>query len=168
MAAAWIEKIIGSGVGSFIEKAGGVIAKIGEGHTGKKEALIQLQQLATAEFGTVQETLQAELQSKERIIVAELQQDDKFTKRARPFVIYCGPVVAIIIAGMHYAAHYMGTTPPPTPEVVYWFFGGWTSFGSVYAFSRSKYDKTAQQNKFSQLVTGGKFPNVKGLNILGD
>ncbi|MBI9061790.1 MAG: hypothetical protein JEZ14_07360 [Marinilabiliaceae bacterium] len=49
-----------------------------------------MEQLTQKREGEIEQTIRAELKAQEHILVAELQQGDGYTKRARPTVIYVG------------------------------------------------------------------------------
>jgi hypothetical protein len=150
---AWYDKIIGGGLGAMAEGAASIIEALQAGKIKKHEAEAMLQELKDRELARGHEDFKAELGAKERIIVAELQQGDTFTKRARPFVIYTGPVIVFALAIMYYISWWKNTTMPPTPDFILWYLGAWAGYGSVYAFGRTK-EKLGAGNSFTKLVTG--------------
>ena len=90
MAAQWITNLlsgglvkIGKGIADIVDQF-----KLTDDEKAKFELEMEtLLQKATAEL---EQTMRAELQTKERILVAELNQGDNYTKRARPTVVYGG------------------------------------------------------------------------------
>ena len=149
----WLSKIIGAGVGATAEQIGNVVAKVSEGHLGKREMNLEIERLLNLREVAVAEQITAIIQAKERVIIAELQQEDKMTKRARPSVIYSGPVLAFILIVMHYIGHFTGQSIPP-PDGIEWFVSAWAAAFSTYAIGRSA-EKRGIKNKLTRAITGG-------------
>ncbi|MBI9061948.1 MAG: hypothetical protein JEZ14_08155 [Marinilabiliaceae bacterium] len=67
------------------------IKRIEEQHSqNQRQFLAEMEQLTQKRESEVEQTIRAELKAQENILVAELQQGDRYTKRARPTVIYVG------------------------------------------------------------------------------
>lgn len=139
----FIDKLIGGGVAGILKGAEGIIDAVQEGKLKKAEALVQLREIADRESARTHDEIVAEIGAKERIMVAELQQGDAFTKRARPFVIYTGPFVVLLLALLYYIAFYRGQPPPPTPDFVDWYLAAWAGYGSVYSWGRTQEKRAA-------------------------
>ena len=77
-------------MGGLIGPAIKIIDELSASSGEKAKARLQMESLIQDRESEVEQTIRKELESKERIIVAELQQSDNFTKRARPSVIYAG------------------------------------------------------------------------------
>jgi hypothetical protein len=133
----FLDKIIGGGIGSILEGASSVIDSLQAGKLNKQEAVKQLTEIADREKSRMHDEAVAEIGAKERILVAELQQGDAFTKRARPFVVYSGPLIVIAEVVMRYIAHFKGLSAPATPDILTWYLPMWAGYGSVYAWGRS-------------------------------
>ncbi len=159
-----------TGLGSVADFAGTVVERIfpkkmDEAEKAQKQ--IELQAM-------LQEREDVVIKSKTNIMVAELQQGDKLTKRARPMIIYTGlafialvhvifPIcVKLAILGcLIFNAEALTTEVQTTlksfmdlslPTAF------WTSWGgtvSIYAIGRSA-EKRGVQNKLVSLITGGK------------
>jgi len=56
----------------------------------QRQFLSEMEQLTQKRESEIEQTIRAELKVQESILVAELQQGDRYTKRARPTVIYVG------------------------------------------------------------------------------
>ena len=149
-----LSKLFSGGAEKLVTSVGGAVERFAAGHLGKKELTLEVEKLVAARDSEIEKTLQAELGAKERIMVAELTQGDKFTKRARPMILYSGPVIVIAVSAMHYIAFYMGMEPPPMPEILTWFMGTWGAIGSTYVVSRTM-DKRGNGNKLTKMLTGG-------------
>jgi hypothetical protein len=151
--------------GPFEKVANGVKSLIGAfvEDPGKRHELeVQIDTLLHDERMAIEATIVKELEAKERIFVAELQQSDNFTKRARPTVIYAGVIMAMFEAVMKALAYLSLFAPPEgfdgtiVPE---WFYGAWAAYGSVYAIGRSM-EKRARSNgstpgRLVSMITGG-------------
>ncbi len=67
------------------------IKRIEEQHRqNQRQFLTEMEQLTQKRESEIEQTIRAELKAQENILVAELQQGDRYTKRARPTVIYVG------------------------------------------------------------------------------
>lgn len=78
------------------------------------------------------------VEAKSNVVVAELKQDDKYTKRARPTVLYSG--IAILLINhvvLPWYAYFSGMQIPQInlPDM---FWMAWGGIASVYAFGRTK------------------------------
>ena len=150
----WLSKILGKASGETVAKLGDVATKFADGHLGKKELLDKANQLIAAQNEAMMEMISAEIGAKERIMVAELQQGDTFTKRARPSIIYVGLLGAIVDA-----IGYFDFTLPSD----FWYV--WGGVCGVYAIGRSveKVKTNGTLGKIAGVVTG-----KKNLSILND
>jgi len=137
MAWNWLTKLTGSGVTEIAKQGAELYEKIAAGHLGKKELSLELEKIAAAQFEEVSHEVIAELGAKERIIIAELQQGDAFTKRARPAVVYSGPIIFFALMLIHYISIWMGHPAPPAPPYTEWYLSAWAGYGSVYAVGRT-------------------------------
>jgi len=113
---------------------------------------------AQAELG-LQEMLQQRearlTEATKSIIVAEMQQGDSYTKRARPTIVYAG---LLFIFLMHvflpgYAFFFNKAVPTLTlPEEFWWAWGG---VCSVWVIGRST-EKRGTKNRLVEMITGTK------------
>jgi len=138
----FLEKFITAGGAGAAEKIGSVIERISAGHLGKKEAALEISKMQHEEVLADLKGAETVIAAKERTLIAELQQDDKFTKRARPTVIYCGPLLATVMVVMHYVGAFTGTAIPAPPGIE-WFVSAWGVGFAAYAFNRSR-EKSAR------------------------
>ena len=163
----WLQTLIGKGTGSIVEKGAEAIAKISAGHLGKKELVLELQKIADAEAARMSAEATAEIQAKERIMVAEMQQGDNYTKRARPTVVYMGLAViawnyALIptITGL-YATFWSGASAKMQPmDLPMEFWMAWSAVVGIYSIGRSA-EKRGWNGKLTAAVTGTpKAPSI--------
>jgi len=78
------------------------------------------------------------IDKKAEIMVAELKQDDKYTKRARPTIIYMGLIVLVVNnVLLPWISHFIGSAPPAIAiPAEFWY--AWAGVTGVYAFGRTK------------------------------
>lgn len=141
--AKWLDKILAAGVTETVAAVGNVMEK----HTGKKERDIAVAKLLANQATAQLEVVKEELGLRERVMVAELTQDDKFTKRARPMVVYVG-LLAMIVDGFSDIAFTM-------PEQ---FWQGWMAVVGIWAVGRSaeKVGANGSLGKVAEWITGNK------------
>ena len=104
----------------------------------------------------IEQTMRQELQAKESILVAELQQGDGYTKRARPTVVYYG-LLAIFFNYSVIALRSMangGETPKPF-DLPTEFWIAWGGIVGTWSIGRSA-ERRGARNKVTSLVTGSK------------
>lgn len=91
----------------------------------------------------------------QNIIVAEMQQGDDFTKRARPMVVYSGLLFIFLVhVAFPIFTHFTGGTVPDIslPDEFWW---AWTGVVAVWMTGRSM-EKVGAGNKVTKLITGSK------------
>lgn len=100
----------------------------------------------------VEESYQQELKAKQAIITSELTQEDKFTKRVRPTILYSGLVIIFIDFVLRWGSSMFGFSPPAI-SIPPFFMEIWAGMCSVYIISRTV-EKTGHGNKFIKKITG--------------
>jgi len=108
--------------------------------------------------------MRAELQAKERILVAELTQGDSYTKRARPTVVYAGLAFIFInyclvpIIGKLFAVDIPELSLPKA------FWAGWSGIVATWSVGRS-FEKRGASNRFVRAITGSTGSRLLGEDI---
>jgi len=97
----WLTRLFGAGVAETATSIGEMVAKVSEGHLGKKELQLEIEKLLQEREMALLGQVTAEIEAQERIMVAELQQGDTYTKRARPTIIYVG-LLGALLSGVTY------------------------------------------------------------------
>lgn len=92
----FLTKIFSSGAGTFIEKMGDVADRFIQSKDEKAEFILAMETLLQKRDSEIEQTIQKELDTAARVIEAELNQDDKYTKRARPTIIYTGLAMYVL------------------------------------------------------------------------
>ena len=148
----WLDKILGGGAEGILKGLSSVIGKFKMDPAEKKALELEAERLVHAKFLAVQNEAMAELQAKERIIVAELSQGDNYTKRARPTIIYAGLFIIFAnwLAGVIAA---LGWPSVDLPSIPVEFWVTWGGVTGTYSIGRSA-EKRGIENAFTRLVTG--------------
>jgi hypothetical protein len=147
----FLGKIFGSGAKEVIDGVGGVIDSLHTSDEEKMAAKMELEKLLQARESQLQESLRTELQAKERIIVAELQQGDNYTKRARPTVVYAG--LGFILFNYVIAPLFMPNQTALQLPVEFW--TAWGGIVATWSVGRT-FEKRGAGNKATSVVTGNK------------
>lgn len=119
-------------VKGIIDGVGGIIDSLHTSDEERNVAKLAVAKLIHAENAEMEKTIRKELEAKERILVAELNQDDAFTKRARPSIIYAGLLLALGGA----AAKLLGSEVEVAGLVPAEFWYAWAGIGSSWVISR--------------------------------
>lgn len=126
----------------------------------ERSFLTQMETLTQQREKEIEETIRKELEVKQNIIMAELNQDDKFTKRARPTVVYVGLAFILLeIVGLrHILMHKIGidaSMVENSDQIFKMFLGVWGSVLGIYSVGRSV-EKRGTRNSWVSLITGSK------------
>lgn len=138
-----------TGIGSVADAAKTIVNKLLPDKMSEAEkatAQLGIQQLLTARDNTLD-------QARRDVIVAELNQGDNYTKRARPTIVYGGLVfIGLVHVVFPMVAAFTNITTPDLalPPEFWWTWGGVTG---VYSLGRSA-EKRGVKNKLVGAVTG--------------
>ena len=138
-----------------IEGVKAIFLKKEEGKISEIEANQQLAEIQSKLQSEVQAAVVKELEAKERIIVAELQQGDLFTKRARPTIVYAGLLFAVVDAIFKAVAVFGGVPEGievPTSFMPAQFWLAWGGVCSIYVVGRTA-EKRQSTNKVMKAVS---------------
>lgn len=139
----WLTRIFSGSATELVKEAGEAVAKVSAGHLGEKELTLKLEELVAKRDENLLTEVVAEIQAKEKIMVAELTQEDALTKRARPAIIYVG-LAAIIADGI-------GSLDFSLPAE-FWYV--WGAVCGTYVIGRSA-EKLGSAGSVVAAVTGG-------------
>ena len=175
--AEFLGKFVGNAGGGFIESTANAIDKFVTTDKERMELQIVLEKVLQARDSEIEGTIRAEAEAKAQIIVAELNQSDKYTKRARPTVIYGGLVVIAwnyclvpFIFGLvtlftdvvqtDVLGNLIVTWTPPTMDLPNGFWYAWGGIVSTYAIGRSA-EKRGMRNRVTDFMTGSGLGKAK-------
>jgi hypothetical protein len=161
----FLAKIIGSGIGGLAEQIGGIVDRFKMTPDEKAAFTLELEKLAAAATSELEQTMRTELQTKERILVAELTQGDTYTKRARPTVVYGGLV--FIAFNYSIAPLFNGMMDAGIPELTlpseFWY--AWGGIVATWSVGRTM-ERRGVANNLVKVVTGSN--HQKTPTLLGD
>ena len=139
-----------TGVGSVADLATTVINKLWPtaDPNEKLKAQVELQQVLEQ-----RETLL--LDTQKQVMVAELAQQDNYTKRARPTIVYCGLMFIFLVHVAFPLIVFFSGKPMPTLNLPEEFWWAWTGVSGVWILGRS-FEKQGSTSKLIQAITGSK------------
>lgn len=152
-----------TGIGSVADFAKGIMDRFFPKQMSQEEKAKAQLDLETL----IGERDQKVAEAKASIIVAEMQQGDKFTKRARPMVVYSGlvfiglvhvafPLIASIVQIFCSVRGITNTLILPSLTLPTQFWWAWGSVVSVWELGRTWEKANGPGNKLVDLITGGK------------
>ena len=110
---------------------------------------LEIEKVLQARDTELEKTFRIELEAKQSIIVAELQQGDNYTKRARPTVIYFG----LFFFFFNYSI--VPLFGLPQLDIPVEFMYGWSGIVGTYAIGRSA-ERVGVRNRAISAITGNK------------
>ena len=146
------------------EKLKQELVRIQEGNRqNQRNFLVRMEELTQQREKEVEETIRMELDAKKSILIAELNQDDRYTKRARPTVVYVGLIFILLeLLGLrHIIMHYLNIDADVianSDQIFKMFLGVWGSVLGVYSIGRSV-EKRGTRNAWTPSITGKKTQN---------
>ena len=154
----FISKILGSGAKELLGGVDKLIGRFKASPEEKQAFKLDFEKLLQQRDLDIEETIRAELGAKERVLVAELQQGDNYTKRARPTVVYAG----LLFIFFNYCVvptvqSFTSATINPfdlPPE----FWAAWGGIVATWSIGRSA-EKRGVRDKWVSTVTGT--PQIK-------
>ncbi len=149
----WFTDAFTGGAGKLIGQVGGIIDDLNLSGEEKQQFKLQMEALVQKRDSEIEQTIRIELQAKERVLVAELQQGSKFTKSARPMVVYSG----LVFIGINYVIVPIigllnGITIPPL-ELPVEFWAGWSGIVATWSIGRDAV-RRGSKNRVTSAITG--------------
>ena len=138
-----------TGIGSIADLAKTVINQfLPEKMSGeqKAKAQIQLQEMLQQRENTV-------IDAQKSIIVAEMQQSDNFTKRARPSLVYAGLLFIFLVHVAFPILAYLSKETLPALSLPEEFWWAWSGVCGVWVLGRSA-EKRGATGKIVGMLTG--------------
>jgi hypothetical protein len=160
------QKLFSGGLSEIVNSVGGIVDKFTLSKEEKNAFKLEMQSRLMQIDKEMEETYRTELETRADIIKAEMAQGDRYTKRARPTIVYAGLVfIFILYVLVPVISYLMGNdvSEPPInlPEEFWW---AWGTVVGVYGAGRSA-EKMGVVNKITNLATGSgatKPPKVEG------
>ena len=144
------------GVGKAVR---GVLDELRVDDEEKAAAALKLEALFQADRMAREETHRKEIEAQQAVLVAELQQGDTFTKRARPSIVYAGlammawnfcivPSIAFFAALNGYAG------PEVTPvDLPVGFWASWGGVTATWSIGRTR-ERMGKQDRVTKAILG--------------
>jgi len=114
----------------------------------KAAAQIRLQEMLQKRENTV-------IEAQRSIMVAEMQQSDAFTKRARPSLVYAGLVFIFLVHVAFPILAYLTSKTLPALSLPQEFWWAWSGVCGVWVLGRSA-EKRGATGKLVSMITGNK------------
>lgn len=160
----FLSKLLGAGASEFVDSVTNTVDEFHLSKEEKQDFKLKMQEYILKLDERASETYKTEINARADIIKAELAQGDKYTKRARPTIIYIGlgficivhviiPLLAFLFPGLQYDPNKF-----VLPQEFWW---AWGTVVSVYGAGRT-IEKRGITNKFTQLATGSGAAKVGG------
>lgn len=148
-----LSAIIGSGLGSTIEGIGNTIRKFVTTDSDRIKLQNELTVILQKRDSEIEQTLRAELEAKSKIIEAELNQGDNYTKRARPTTVYFGLVVIFYNHCVIPTIQMIQEIEVQAFDLPTEFWIAWGGIVATWSVGRSA-EKRGNKNKVTSLITG--------------
>ena len=152
----WFSDLFTGSVSSFVQSVGEVADRFIQTPEDKAKFAIELERLLQQRDSEIEQTIRTELQAKERMLVAELNQDDNYTKRARPTVVYAGlGFIFLNYVAFPLVALLADAPAEPLADLPAEFWMAWGGICSSWVIGRSM-EKRGMRNPVVSAVTGKK------------
>lgn len=145
----WLQTAITGGLAKLLDSGKDLVDEFQLSGEEAQQFKQRLTEIAQQQESEIEQTIRQQLQAKERVLVAELKQDDAYTKRARPTVIYAG----LVFVALNYVLLPLVSSAQLTLPPEFWY--GWSGIVGTYAIGRSM-EKRGARSKLINAVTGGK------------
>jgi hypothetical protein len=151
----FVTKLTNVLTGGLVDSVANVADRFIQTPEEKEQFKLAMEQVISDRQANVEATAQAELQAKERIIVAEMNQGDNYTKRARPTVVYGGLLIIAFnycLVPLIQTLFAIEVAPFALPDD---FWMAWGSCVGIWSIGRS-FEKYGVNNSGTRMVTGSK------------
>ncbi|MCF8304453.1 MAG: holin family protein [Bacteroidales bacterium] len=134
----------------------------------RRNFMLDMEKLTQEREAEIEETIRAELNAKKEVLLAELEQGDNYTKRARPTVVYVGLIFILLeVLGVRHIILHELDIPAHVIEnsdaIFKMFLGVWGGILGIYSIGRSA-EKRGTRKSWTSSITGNKAQpdNVSG------
>ena len=151
--------LFSNGAAKLVDAVSGLADQFFTSKEEKMNFLHKFEQELQKRDSEIEQTIRTELKAKTEIMVAELQQGDNYTKRARPTVVYFGLFATFwnyMLVPTVQALKGVDLTAFPLPGE---FWAAWGGVTGVYVLGRSA-EKRGAANRGTELMTGSGANNI--------
>jgi hypothetical protein len=146
----FISKIMGGGL---LEGVSSIIGKFKLDPTEAATLAHEVKVLAASREAQMEQTFRTEMAAKQKIIVAEMNQSDSYTKRARPTLVYVGlSCITFNYCLIPLLQTLMGITVVPFALPLE-FWTAWGGTVGLWSLGRS-FEKTGVKNNVVRMING--------------
>lgn len=171
----FLSTLFAGSASTMVEQVSKVVDEFHLSAEEKQQLNIRMQEILLRREQMLQDSVQAEMSSKERVLVAELTQGDSYTKRARPTVVYAGLVFILLNYTVIPGISLIGGAPRDEctdsgekdkvektctvnyltlPEEFWW---AWAGIVGTWSIGRTA-EKLGSRNTLTSRITGTRFP----------
>ena len=155
-----LKKLFSKGISDVVNSVGDIVDRFTLTKEEKQNFKMEMQSQLMKLEGELEETYRKELDARQEIIKAEMAQGDKYTKRARPTIIYSGILfIFLVYVIVPVIAYISGATQMPDIKLPAEFWWAWGTVVSVYGAGRTA-EKIGVTNKLTNFITGSGANNV--------
>lgn len=147
----WLTGLFNSG--KIVESIGSVVDSLHLSGEEKQQFELELKKLIMQRESELEQTIRQELESRSQIITAEMQHGDRFTRWARPGIVWAGLLFIFFTNVFLPAAAYFSGKEVPKFELDPNFWDAWTIAVSVWAGGRSL-EKLGFRSRALNMITG--------------
>lgn len=139
----------------FVKEAVGLLGNVFGSKEEQNKFETNMLTLVQRRDSEIEETLRQEMAAKERVLVAELNQGDNYTKRARPTVVYAGLGIVFLnhIVLPWIAAFAQIEVPQIEVPPIFW--TGWSGIVITWSIGRSA-EKMGSKKSVVAAITGNQ------------
>jgi hypothetical protein len=151
----WIAEIFKGSADGIIGGIGKIADELHLSGEEKQNFQVKMESLLQKRDSEIEQTIRTELTAKSNIIMAEMQQGDNFTRRARPTVVYAGLfIIAVNYCFGPVIANLFGNAWNPI-QMPTEFWVAWGGIVSTWVVGRSA-EKRGTRSKLTSVITGNK------------
>jgi len=151
----WVADVFSGGLKGILNPIKEVMDEFHLSGEEKNNFVAKMEGILQRRDSEIEQTIRTELSAKASIIMAEMKQEDNFTKRARPTVVYVGLAVIVLnyclfpniakFFGVEFVAVELPTE----------FWIAWGGIVATWTIGRSA-EKRGTRNKATSLITGSQ------------
>ncbi len=141
--------------GKLIESVGKVVDQLNLPPEEKQAFELEMKKAMLARDSDLEQKIRQELQMQSQTLADELQAGDRFTRWARPAIVWAGLLFIFLTNVVFPAVAYKDGKPAPEFKIDPAFWNAWTITISVWAGGRTV-EKMGFRGRILELITGSK------------
>lgn len=150
----WLSKFFAGTAVDLAEGVAGIVDRFVQTKEEKAQVMLELEALIQKRDSELEQTIRAELGAKERVMVAELQSGDNYTRRARPTMAYFGmAVIGLNYVVLPWGGFFIGSPMPDPISLPSEFWWAWGGVVSVWSLGRTM-ERRGSKNNLVTMING--------------